>query len=84
MNWIKPTAIIAAIIIVVALLIIIPMSCIQKGTRISHKNQVINAKTPDQIERENTIALIKLYVEKGEYDRAMNLLDGLLIKDANE
>jgi len=35
-------------------------------------------------ERKNTLALVQLYADKGEYDRAMNLLDGLLVKNADD
>jgi tetratricopeptide (TPR) repeat protein len=34
--------------------------------------------------RRNTLALVQLYTDKGEYDRAMNLLDGLLVKNAHD
>ena len=36
------------------------------------------------LERDNTLKLIQRYIERGEYDRAMNLLDGLLIKNADD
>ncbi|MCK9168914.1 MAG: tetratricopeptide repeat protein [Treponema sp.] len=35
-------------------------------------------------ERKNTLALVQMYAEKGEYDRAMNLLDDLLVKNADD
>ena len=35
-------------------------------------------------ERENTLTLVKRYIERGEYDRAMNLLDQLLIQNADD
>jgi tetratricopeptide (TPR) repeat protein len=35
-------------------------------------------------ERKNTLALVRMYMDKGEYDRAMNLLDGLLVKNADD
>ena len=35
-------------------------------------------------ERINTMTLIRRYIEKGEYDRAMDLLDSLLIKNADD
>jgi tetratricopeptide (TPR) repeat protein len=35
-------------------------------------------------ERKNTLALVQMYMQKGEYDRAMNLLDGLLVKNADD
>ena len=35
-------------------------------------------------ERENTLTLAKRYIERGEYDRAMNLLDQLLIQNADD
>ena len=35
-------------------------------------------------EYENTLALIERYISHGEYDRAMDLLDSLLIKNAND
>ena len=35
-------------------------------------------------ERDNVLSLAKRYMERGEYERAMNLLDTLLIKDAND
>ncbi len=34
--------------------------------------------------RKNTLALVQMYTDKGEYDRAMNLLDGLLVKNADD
>jgi len=39
-------------------------------------------KSPD--EKENTYALARTYAERGEYDRALSLLDSLLIKDADD
>ena len=41
-------------------------------------------KTPEQVEYENTLSLIERYISHGEYDRAMDLLDSLLIKNAND
>ena len=38
-------------------------------------------KSPEQLEYENTLALIQRYISHGEYDRAMDLLDSLLIKN---
>ncbi|HZK19702.1 MAG TPA: tetratricopeptide repeat protein, partial [Treponemataceae bacterium] len=35
-------------------------------------------------ERENTFALINRYIDRGEHDRAMDLLDTLLIQNAND
>ena len=35
-------------------------------------------------ERDNMIILAKRYMERGEYERAMNILDNLLIKDATD
>ena len=35
-------------------------------------------------ERENMLILAKRYMERGEYERAMNILDNLLIKDATD
>jgi tetratricopeptide (TPR) repeat protein len=35
-------------------------------------------------ERKNTLTLVQLYTDKGEYDRAMNLLDSLLVKNADD
>ncbi len=40
--------------------------------------------SPAEQERQNTLALVKLYIEIGEYDRARNLLDSLLIKNAQD
>ena len=34
--------------------------------------------------RENTLSLVQKYMESGEYDRAMNLLDGLLKENAGD
>ncbi len=39
-------------------------------------------KNPD--EKDNTYALARTYAERGEYDRALSLLDSLLIKDADD
>lgn len=35
-------------------------------------------------ERKNTLTLVQMYMDKGEYDRAMNLLDSLLVKNAQD
>ena len=35
-------------------------------------------------ERENMLILAKRYMERGEYERAMNILDNLLIKNATD
>ena len=37
-----------------------------------------------ETERQNTLIRAKRYIEKGEYDRAMDLLDTLLIKNADD
>ncbi len=35
-------------------------------------------------ERNNTVALVKTYIERGEYDRALDKLDEILIKNRND
>ena len=49
-----------------------------------NNENVVSEKTPEQIEYENTLALIERYISHGEYDRAMDLLDSLLIKNATD
>lgn len=44
----------------------------------------VSEKTPEQIEYENTLSLIERYISHGEYDRAMDLLDSLLIKNGSD
>jgi tetratricopeptide (TPR) repeat protein len=34
--------------------------------------------------RQNTLALVRKYIDRGDYDRALNLLDSLLIKNADD
>ena len=36
------------------------------------------------VERDNTMSLIQRYLDRGEYDRALDLLEDLLIKNAND
>ncbi|HPM06410.1 MAG TPA: tetratricopeptide repeat protein, partial [Treponemataceae bacterium] len=63
-------------LIVLALAIFIPVRCSQV-----QKQALVNER---EKERENTLVLVKKYVEKGEYERAMNLLDDLLIKNPHD
>lgn len=39
---------------------------------------------PGGKERANTLSLVKMYMDKGQYDHAMDLLDGLLVKNAQD
>src|SRR5574344_310593 len=34
--------------------------------------------------RQNTLALVRKYIDRGDYDRALNLIDSLLIKDVDD
>jgi len=40
--------------------------------------------SPEEVRRQNTLTLAKEYLEKGEYQRALDLLDGLLIENVND
>ena len=82
----NPVFIIAGVILIIAALAIVfaVKGCNTSSSSKKTNTTYVNGKSPEEIERENTISLIKLYVEKGEYDRAMNLLDGLLIKNKDD
>ena len=73
LNWINRRNLLIAggvilAIVVVLLIILLPKSC----------------GSSSSLERDNTLKLVQRYIEKGEYDRAMDLLDGLLIKNADD
>lgn len=59
----------AALAVIILVIVLLIVSCGQKK----------NAKT-----RENTYGLAKIYAENGEYDRALSLLEQLLIKNADD
>ena len=73
LNWINRRTLLIAggvilVAIIVLLVILLPKSC----------------GSASSLERDNTLKLIQRYIERGEFDRAMNLLDGLLIKNADD
>ena len=73
LNWINRRNLLIAggvilAVIVILLIILLPKSCGGSSST----------------ERDNTLKLVQRYIEKGEYDRAMDLLDGLLIKNADD
>ena len=76
LNWIdwKKVLIIIGIILITAAAVFFPVRC-YLGTKEAVPDEQMS-------ERENTILLTKRYIERGEYERAMNLLDSLLIKNA--
>ena len=46
--------------------------------------RIFDRKEPRLTERENTLKLAELYLEKAEYDRALDLLDKLLVGNPND
>lgn len=47
-------------------------------------SRIFDRKEPRLTERENTLKLAELYMEKAEYDRALDLLDKLLLGNPND